>query len=374
MKITNKNFFSLIELCLAIGVLAVGATAVTTMIPVGIKENRESIGNNYSSIFADDMHSYISNYALNLTPENWKAYFNNLMMPKNGFPSVVSSNNWTLLQGDIYSPSKEDYKNPGNYTSALPGVYGIKVHSGNSNTPDFVAQANIWVTEVQNLNLANSYGNAQQTSGGFVNVGGGSSQSTTPAESVTMYKVTSNNIGINPNNSTWVFELKKPDGSYFTRADMKENKKNDLYNNPGVTMEAILIKMRMKGGGPDITVDTSYSVDLKGKNIIFEAPSSDPMEVCIWKENGGMGQWYIRFEGGYSTIISTEDGSSLNLPDKESVANPLLSDPNANNSLTTGDLAKGVNVEISWPIEAPYANRTKLKYYFEVFNKDLIAP
>jgi hypothetical protein len=130
--------FNLIEIALAIGILAVGLTSIVSLFPIGLQETRDSIGQNYSSETADSMLAYIAREAYN----DW----NVLASVPEGKPisSLTDSSGWTHLEGNIYGPD------------AGNGVYGLKVSSGdNDSITDFAGEVLLWKSKVQNIRAAN---------------------------------------------------------------------------------------------------------------------------------------------------------------------------------------------------------------------------
>ena len=69
----KQKKFSLIEIALAIGILAVGLTAIMSLLPLGFQETRDSIGENYSSEAADSMLAYIARESFN--SDSWNELF-----------------------------------------------------------------------------------------------------------------------------------------------------------------------------------------------------------------------------------------------------------------------------------------------------------
>lgn len=139
MKRKKKIFFNLIEVALAIGILAIGLTTILSLFPLGFDRARESVGENYCAEAADTMFAYIANQAY----KNWSV-INSIPTTK---PSSVSTNpsTWTQPEGyygDIYQ-----------IPSALAGVYGIKV-STLGGAVDFTGEALLWKTKVKNLKVA----------------------------------------------------------------------------------------------------------------------------------------------------------------------------------------------------------------------------
>ena len=72
MKAIIKRYFSMVEIALAIGIFAVGMATIATLVPVWMKPTKDSIGQNYSAVFADDTYSYLSSLAKRGgTPSGW---------------------------------------------------------------------------------------------------------------------------------------------------------------------------------------------------------------------------------------------------------------------------------------------------------------
>lgn len=310
MKIIAKKRFSMVEVALAIGILAVGAATVITLFPTGIKQTRDSIGQNYSAIFADDTYAYIASMAKD--PNSWKSGGGISTLPVTQPSSVVtSSQGLTKISGtDIMS-------------TANNGVFVIS--KGSSAMQDFQAQVLVWGKDIP-----------------------------TTAATSSLYAITSGAIGISPTGNEDSFDLTKTDGTHFDRNSIQTEKNNSAYNAPGQIFQATNIKMRAKG--ISTVVVNGQSIDLqKNNDVTFTAPAGDPIVLNIYKTGSGAGQWYITITGGTSTTISNDNGTII----------PNLPPPSSNPAI----VGKGINVEISWPlIQADYAKRSMLKYYFEVYN------
>ncbi len=140
-----NKYFNLVEMALAIGILAVGVIVVMSLFPVGVNENRKSIGINYSAMAAESMFSHISREASE--PSNWDATLNILPLSTSiNTPPIIlkpdgilDSSTWsTLEEGYIYKISDRDVNN----IVWTEGVYGIKIKTGD--VADFTAEALIW--------------------------------------------------------------------------------------------------------------------------------------------------------------------------------------------------------------------------------------
>lgn len=143
--------FNLIEIALAIGILAIGMTAIVSLFPLGFQETRDSVGENYSSEAADSMLAYIAREAYS----DWNALFDgdgdgngtNCLIPTTK-PStaLTSTTGWTQpagYTGVIYDPNAGD------------GVFGLKVTSGDDGSiSDFSGQVLIWKSKIQNIRAA----------------------------------------------------------------------------------------------------------------------------------------------------------------------------------------------------------------------------
>lgn len=146
MKTLIKKGFSLIEIALAIGVLALGAIAILALFPVGINQNRESIGTNYSSIAADTIFAYLSRETNEPTPR-WNSVMASLptSTTSNAPPytikptSVMNSSAWNIPEETIiYTAADSDINN----NTVAKGVFGIKVKTGD--IVDFTGEALVW--------------------------------------------------------------------------------------------------------------------------------------------------------------------------------------------------------------------------------------
>ena len=142
MKKNTKKYFNLIELSLAIGILAIGATAVLALFPVGLQFNRDSVGENYCSMAAANFFAYISRRA-NESSNKWDALFMSgaasLIPPTKPSTEVNSTSDWSQAVGggdmnNIYFVNDDD--------PPIPGVYGIKIET--DSVIDFSGEVLIW--------------------------------------------------------------------------------------------------------------------------------------------------------------------------------------------------------------------------------------
>ena len=130
MKAVRKNFFSMVEVALAVAILAAGATTVITLVPVGIKQKKDAMGENYSAIFTSDAQSYFSSLA--------KSSFNSLTELPN-YNGVFSSD---PKQPQITYALKGTSIGSDLYETNVPGVYYISKSSGN--IQDYAGEVIVW--------------------------------------------------------------------------------------------------------------------------------------------------------------------------------------------------------------------------------------
>ena len=135
MNKRKHNFFNLVEIALAIGILAIGVTAIMSLFPLGFQETRDSIGENYASEAADSMLAYIARAAYN----DWSVL--DTIPTSKPSTSLTSTTGWTLLEGNIYNPGADT------------GIYGLKVTTGAS-TVDFTGEVLLWKSKVQDIRAA----------------------------------------------------------------------------------------------------------------------------------------------------------------------------------------------------------------------------
>ena len=141
MKKTIIKYFNLVEIAVAIGILAVGVTGIMSLFPLGLQETRDSIGENYTSETAESFLAYIASEAYS----NWDDVLNSIPTAKPS-SSLTNTTGWgeplTGEGGNIYYPDVGD------------GIYGIKVTSGEGSISDFSEEALLWKSKVKNLAVA----------------------------------------------------------------------------------------------------------------------------------------------------------------------------------------------------------------------------
>jgi len=151
----NKRFFSLIEIVLAIAIIAIGCASIMALFPAGLIENRKAIVQNNAANSAESIFAYISNQASSASNLiTWQSFVNSF--PNNKPASVLEgadilepvqfqteedgspkldANEDKIVIGNIYD--SEDNK----------GIYAIKLKTGKHN--DMIGEVLIWIDEVK---------------------------------------------------------------------------------------------------------------------------------------------------------------------------------------------------------------------------------
>jgi len=327
-----KKYFSLVEIALAIGILAVGAATVVTLFPVGMKQTRDSIGQNYSAIFADDAYAYFSSLAKQ--EQGWDTISSlpsySEVFPITGAKVITTTTGLTEITGtDIFS-------------TAFPGIYAIAKNTTSRPTgeQDYAAQVVVW----QNSNSPSEDLGIE-----------------TPVTPPSTGNMTTGSININPSACGYDFNLTTTDGTNFNEDSMKANKHNPSYYEPGQTFSASNLTFQTKPND-DVTINVGEeSVNVAGKTVNLSSLQTDPLSVALWCESSGLGQWFFSILSGTASSFIL-DGIPQPLPP-----------PGGGTGSEESD-GVGVNVEISWPLsQIDYAKRNKLKYYFEIYNMDNIG-
>lgn len=136
----KKAFFNLVEVALAIGIVAVGMAGVMGLYPVALKAARNSVAENYSMLSAEQFFCFLEMTA----DSGWNSFITGVPSSKPTPSQLTSANNWSGNNiGDIYTS--------GSTLDTGNGIYGIMMKS--SSVTDFAAHAVIWKAP-----LTNSYG------------------------------------------------------------------------------------------------------------------------------------------------------------------------------------------------------------------------
>ncbi len=146
--------FNLIEIALAIGILAVGMTSIVTLFPLGLNEVNNAIRENYSSEASVSMMALIQTQAYS----DWNGTISLIPTEK---PVIDSAGN--LNPGDWITPAEEN----GNIyeitdlnatPSTTDGIFGIRVTTGSgTNTNEFAGEALMWKSLVEDIMVNGSF-------------------------------------------------------------------------------------------------------------------------------------------------------------------------------------------------------------------------
>lgn len=158
MKAIKINLFSMIEVAIAVVILAIGATAVVTLVPVGIKQKKDAMGENYSALFINDSQAFFS--SLVAKPKDpitgktgWEQllalpYYKSGIILENGKEKTVEGvfdpNDPKQMQ--ITSAQKGARVSTDLYATDVPGVYNLYKTSGSDTgaIEDYSGQVVVW--------------------------------------------------------------------------------------------------------------------------------------------------------------------------------------------------------------------------------------
>ena len=147
----------MIEVTLAIGILAMGATAVLTLFPLGIDRNKASIGETYSTEAATSMLSYIES-TTNIDNGTWKQFFGEpgvepfFPTDKQAVVDTSRLDNGFVFVGSEISANLYDVDDDG--MTKANGVYGLKVQTGD--VTDFTGEALLWQTKLGDVQISDA--------------------------------------------------------------------------------------------------------------------------------------------------------------------------------------------------------------------------
>ncbi len=151
----KHKHFNLIEIALAIAILAIGLTAIVSLFPVGFNEIRDSIGENYSSEAADSMLAYIARESYENNGDTWDELFSYggtipISKPVVATNGTLNPAIWgTAVEGNIY-----DITDTNATPSTTNGIFGLMVKSSEGSVSDFTGEVLIWKSPVQNIRVA----------------------------------------------------------------------------------------------------------------------------------------------------------------------------------------------------------------------------
>ena len=171
----KRHPFSMVEILLALGVIAIGICSVMVLFPVGANATRDAAMETYAANAADQILHMVK-FKLTMTDGNnqWNNYICDASAPYNGkgiFSAAVPDSG-TVSMDDIDNTDKwDDYNNliggntlksgifPYNTDADHPYFYQIIVHRGspddgfadviNNKVIDFRALATLWADRVQ---------------------------------------------------------------------------------------------------------------------------------------------------------------------------------------------------------------------------------
>ncbi len=129
--------FNLVEIVIALGIVAIGVTAVMGFLPMGLNASRDAIADNYAADSGDQLLHYLSS----TIQEDWSQLDNFDSAPPNVATGSGNLSTWTVIPGtNIYT---KDYGGKTVYrilqqTDDIAGVGTTVV--------DFDAMVRIWKT------------------------------------------------------------------------------------------------------------------------------------------------------------------------------------------------------------------------------------
>lgn len=177
LQIIKTFYFNMIEVALAMAIIAFGMTSILGLFPVGLNASRVSQAENYSAAIVEQLYGYIKNYA-----ESSKANYDTYIYDSaNGLPTAINRG------ASIGSPSRtldvhttsflSDYmaNNTAVYSefftgsciyrvpmggTVMPCVYFIVQGPSNTKVIDFSAMMLVWKSPVKSLVATGNAANA----------------------------------------------------------------------------------------------------------------------------------------------------------------------------------------------------------------------
>ena len=141
MKTIKKKLFNMVELSLAIAIVAIGLTTVVTLVPISMNNGSNTKASYYTSDIADSVNAYVT--------RTLASDFELLRDLPESKPSTILSNTdgWTATgEGNIYAVNGVE-----------DGIYGIKMASGDQNDiNDILGEVRIWRDRVGNTTIGNN--------------------------------------------------------------------------------------------------------------------------------------------------------------------------------------------------------------------------
>lgn len=131
-----RRRFNLIEVTMALAVVAIGLMSVTVLFPIGANANRDAIGENYAADAGEQMLTYLANSATS----NWTTFWTKVASNLSDISSVPADiSSWSPVSTNLYQTTVG-----GNYVYRL--VQGTQ--QGSLTDTDFDAVIRIWQSPV----------------------------------------------------------------------------------------------------------------------------------------------------------------------------------------------------------------------------------
>ena len=311
MKKLRKKLFNMIEIALAIGILAIGIVAILSIMPIGLKEDRVSKTQNYAASASDSAFAYVS--------REFDKSWGGLPLPSSKpLSELEDMDGWiNSEEGNIYKPAAED------------GVYGIKMTSANGSISDTAGEVLMWQTPVK----GSVGGGTPET---LTNATGLNMEISFPVEKpyeqrekynyyFEMYKnaavskaevaynpttdplidlaptgsTVSGSVLINPNNSKQEFDMTTPSG-IITRDTLLAAGSSYTYSG-----EASKIKLKSHGSLKTLMVNGEI-LDIHVRAVTIESNDMTASVVNNHQNGAAMGQWLITINASNATITSDD--------------------------------------------------------------------
>ncbi len=153
----QRQPFNMIEIVLAIGVIAIGVISILTLFPVGLKSGRDAMATDYSAQVADEMLHWLEQQIRleTTTPDGWTRYITdtNAWLPEKS--SAPAPKDFSLGAADGHNPEWTLYwkGSPPHTVYKLiryvdqPGGTANKYDSG-TDILDYSAIAVVWRSQV----------------------------------------------------------------------------------------------------------------------------------------------------------------------------------------------------------------------------------
>jgi len=140
----NCKKFTLIEIVIAIAILAIGVTSIMALFPLGLHSTKNAIAQNYSAFEAENIFAYLSRASDN----NW-SILNNITLDTKPNSTFTDTANLTKLEGNLWDDGNDD------------GRFVLQVQS--NSVDDMTGEVLLWKKELKNyadtpVETADAYG------------------------------------------------------------------------------------------------------------------------------------------------------------------------------------------------------------------------